>query len=197
MTAAVTATAGRSQGAPCPGAAPSVVDLYQTHAPFVWRRLQQMGVRASDLEDALQEVFVVAFRNWATFDPNRAKPTTWLFGIGLNVARNFTRGQRRREAHLDRDAEPHIEPASGNPEDSMCRRQSQELLEQLLSELPLEHRTTFLLFELEGMSGAEIAEQMQVPEGTVRSRLFHARKHLEAALARRAGAERLRGVFTP
>jgi RNA polymerase sigma-70 factor (ECF subfamily) len=197
MSTVSTVVAERVESDAGPSAPQSVVDLYQAHAQFVWRRLQQMGVHTSDLEDALQEVFVVAFRNWANFDPNRAKPRTWLFGIGLNVARNFNRGQRRREAHIDRDAEPHAEPTVLTPEDALCRRQSQGLLEQVLGELPIEHRTTFVLFELEGMSGMEIAEQMAVPEGTVRSRLYHARKHLEAALARHAETERVAGVITP
>lgn len=179
------------------GSSPSIVELYQDHARFVWRRLQQMGVRESDLEDALQEVFVVAFRNLATFDPHRAKPTTWLFGIALNVARNLTRGLRRSEAHLEYTSEPQAEARHGSPEELLCHRQRQELLAKLLAALPLEHRTTFVLFELEGMSGNEIAEQMQVPVGTVRSRLFNARKYLETALTDHAEAERLAGALVP
>jgi RNA polymerase sigma-70 factor, ECF subfamily len=163
----------------------------------VWRRLQQMGVRESELEDALQEVFVAAFRNFSYFDPRRAKPTTWLFGIALDVARNSNRGQRRREAYLEYDSEPHVEAWCGTPEELLCHRQRQGLLAELLAALPLEHRTTFVLFELEGMSGDEIAEQMQVPVGTVRSRLHHARKCLEIALTKRAEAERLAGAPVP
>ncbi len=176
---------------------PSVVELYQDHARFVWRRLQQMGVRESELEDALQEVFVVAFRNLTNFDPSRAKITTWLFGIALNVARNSVRGLRRREAYLEYDSEPHAEAWHGTPEELLCHRQRQELLAELLAALPLEHRTTFVLFELEGMTGNEIAEQMQVPVGTVRSRLHHARKYFETALTNRVEAERLAGALVP
>lgn len=175
---------------------PSIVELYRDHARFVWRRLQQMGVRESELEDALQEVFVVAFRNLANFDPSRAKPTTWLFGITLNVARNSVRGLRRLEAHLEYDSEQQAATCHG-PEELLCHRQRQELLTELLAALPLEHRTTFILFELEGMTGNEIAEQMQVPVGTVRSRLHHARKYFETALNNRTEAERLAGALVP
>lgn len=176
---------------------PNVVELYRVHATFVWRRLQQMGLRPSELDDALQEVFVVAFRNLDTFDPNRAKATTWLFGIALNVARNFNRGQRRREAHLEHDAEPQTEAAHGNPEELLCHRERRNLLAELLAALPIEHRTTFVLFELEGLNGNEIAEQMQVPVGTVRSRLHHARKYLEAALTHRSEALCPAGALVP
>jgi RNA polymerase sigma-70 factor (ECF subfamily) len=161
-----------------------IMALYAAHSPFVWRRLQQLGVCASDLEDAMQDVFVAAFRNWSQFEPARAKATTWLFGICHNVARNLARGQRRRERHLDRDAEPHAEPATDTPEESFRRLQSQTLFDELLAALSVEHRTTLLLFEIEGMSGREISEEMQVPEGTVRSRLQHARRQLETALKR-------------
>ena len=176
---------------------PGIVELYHEHGRYVWRRLQQMGVHAYDLEDALQEVFIVAFRNAKDFDPNRAKAKTWLFGIALNVARNMTRGTRRREAKLNRDALPQDAIANGTPEELMAQRQRQTLLAELLDALPLEHRTTFVLFELEGLNGNEIAELMQVPVGTVRSRLFHARKAIESSLAERKNDKSLKGAPRP
>lgn len=176
---------------------PDIVALYQDHGRFVWRRLQQMGVHEYDLEDALQEVFVVAFRNAAQFDPRQAKVTTWLFGIALNIARNITRGTRRREAKLNRDALPQDAIAHSTPEELVAQRQRQTLLTELLDALPLEHRTTFVLFELEGLSGNEIGELMQVPVGTVRSRLFHARKSIETGLANRTEGNSFRGAHRP
>jgi RNA polymerase sigma-70 factor (ECF subfamily) len=176
---------------------PDIVDLYNAHGRYVWRRLQQMGVHECDLEDALQEVFVVAFRNVKNYDPNQAKVTTWLFGIALNVARNVTRGTRRREAKLDRDALPQDAVAGGTPEELLAHRQRQALLAELLATLPLEHRTTFVLFELEGLNGNEIAELMQVPVGTVRSRLFHARKTIESSLIERKNKISRNGVPLP
>src|SRR5687767_5495136 len=71
-----------------------VKEIHHAHADFVWLTLQRLGVRASDLEDALQEVFVVVHRRLSSYD-RRAKLSSWLFGISLRVAAQF-----RRRAHV-------------------------------------------------------------------------------------------------
>ena len=167
------------------GATVTIGDLYHAHARFVWRRLQQMGVREAELEDAMQEVFVVAYRALADFDPRRAQPSTWLFGICLNVARNYTRSQRRRDARLDPDAHDVTGTTWETPEELLEWRHRRLLLEVLLAEMPIEQRATWVLFEIEGLSGQEIAAQMQVPVGTVHSRLYHARRRLMEGFAER------------
>jgi RNA polymerase sigma-70 factor, ECF subfamily len=145
--------------------------FYAEHADFVWRSLRRLGVRDADIADAAQEVFLVAHRRFREAD-TRAKPTTWLFQTCVHVAQN-----RRRLAHVrrevsDGDALSHLaDEGPHSAEDALERREGLELLEGALERMSLEQRAVFVLFELEGMGGEEIAETLSVPLGTVYSRL--------------------------
>lgn len=156
-----------------PLAEPARVSLdleYRRHADFVWRSLQRLGVRPSELNDALQEVFLVAHRKLDEFDVERAKFSTWLFGIAVRTAQGFKR-RRRAESLDDRDLVDATTPQS------VCEhRESLEILQAALATLSPELRATFVLFELEGESCASIAELFGVPVGTVYSRLHTARQ---------------------
>src|SRR5262245_47724445 len=130
-------------------------EVYDEHFRFVWRSLRRLGVRESDVADAVQDVFVVVHRKLGDFE-GRSKVTTWLFGISLRVARD-----RRRLAHVRHDvsdddvlAERADERADVAAEAE--RRQGMAVLEALLDELPLEQRAVFTLFELDGMNGESI-----------------------------------------
>jgi RNA polymerase sigma-70 factor, ECF subfamily len=157
--------------------------VYEAHAPFVWASLQRMGVRDADLDDVLQEVFVVVHQKSATFDGS-SKMTTWLFGICLRVASAYRRrGFRRNETCV---AEPGAEaPAvSASPEEAMANAQSRRRLDLLLDELDVDKRAVFVMFEIDEMPCDEIAQIVGVPVGTVYSRLHAARKDFQRALAR-------------
>lgn len=155
--------------------------VYRRHADFVWRSLQHLGVRPADLEDVTQEVFVVVHRKLDTFDGS-SRLTTWLFGICLRVA---DRHRRRAHFRYEQQSPAVPEPADvRTPEDRLADRQKRELLQRALDGLSLQHRAVFVLFELEGKPGAEIAELLGVPVGTVHSRLHHARKEIMATLTR-------------
>jgi RNA polymerase sigma-70 factor, ECF subfamily len=154
--------------------------LYRDHADFVWRNLQHLGVRDSDLEDLMQEVFVTVHRKLSTFRRD-SKFTTWLFGICLRLV---LRHRRRAYFRWERPtAEPPEQTDDQTPEDRYSARQADAQLELLLCRLSPERRATFMLFEIEGASCAEIAELSGVPVGTVYSRLHAARKHVSARLA--------------
>ncbi|HEY3498418.1 MAG TPA: sigma-70 family RNA polymerase sigma factor [Polyangiaceae bacterium] len=166
-----------------------VAEIHARHADFVWRSLQRLGVRPADLEDALQEVFIVVFRRLETFD-HRARLTTWLFGICLRVA-----SAQRNRAYVRRErsgAEPDLlehgadSEAQGldDPERVLLENEARAELERLLDLLPPEKRATVVMFELEGMSAPEIAELTDVPVSTVYSRLGSARAELGAAAER-------------
>jgi RNA polymerase sigma-70 factor (ECF subfamily) len=163
--------------------------VYDAHARFVWRVLLRLGVPERDLPDAVQDVFVVVHRKLPEFDP-RAKMTTWLFSIGRRVA-----SDRRQAAHARREL-PQGDPpdAPWSPEvapDALVERQrARALLEAILRRMPEEQRIVFALFELEGMSGEQIAELLDVPVGTVRSRLRLARTLFDLAVARWQARER-------
>lgn len=166
--------------------------IHERHADFVWRSLQRLGVRAMDLEDALQEVFLVVHRRLAEFDGN-ARVTTWLFAICLRVA-----SAHRTRAHVRREqATAEVEalvPNDGraDPERDALESEARSELEALLDGLELTKRAVIVMFELEGMTTTEIAETLGIPVGTVYSRLASARAELAKAARRRRQSERRR-----
>lgn len=158
-----------------PPVALQTATVYDAYAPFVWRSLQRMGVPESDLEDALQEVFIVVHRKLDQYDAERAKLSTWLFGITLNVARKH-RSRGRLTLGADVDATPSERPTQ---DVELQRRQQAERLNLVLGKMRPEHSATFVLFELEGLSCQEIADLTGVPVGTVYSRLHKAREQFK------------------
>lgn len=158
-----------------------VRSIYLEHGTFLWRSLHGLGVLESDLEDALQEVLWVVHRRAASFDPRRAKLTTWLYGICLRVAHGQRRRSRgRREAPVAAIPESVDEQT---PETELHRRDAERRLHRILDGLSAEKRAAFVLFELEGRTCEEIAELMSVPLGTVHSRIHAARAHIKRALS--------------
>jgi RNA polymerase sigma-70 factor, ECF subfamily len=155
--------------------------VYDAYAPFVWRSLQRMGVPESDLEDAMQELFLVVHRKLPSYQESKAKLSTWMFGIGINIARRH-RAKASRRFFL---AEPDLEVSPVvNQETELSQKQDTQCLNDLLSRLRPEHAATFVMFELEGMTCAEIADLTGVPVGTVYSRLHNAREHFRALLVK-------------
>jgi RNA polymerase sigma-70 factor (ECF subfamily) len=156
--------------------------LYERHFDFVWRTLRHLGVREADLADACQEVFMIVYRRYPSFDA-QAKVTTWLFQICFNKAR-----ERRRSAHARREVlgEAALDQARGpsDPFSELERQDKLVLFEAALDSMELEQRAAFILFEVEGMSGPEVAEALAVPLGTAYSRLRLAREAFQAALTR-------------
>jgi RNA polymerase sigma-70 factor (ECF subfamily) len=148
--------------------------LYGEHFATIWRAVQRFGVSERDAADATQEVFVIAHRRLQEFE-GRSSLRTWLFGIAFRVAaarRRHVREQREVLEAPGTDARPDL---AEDPEAAVMRRELRGLLQLGLNSLPLEQRAVFTMFELEGFSGEEIALALQLPVGTVRSRLRLAR----------------------
>jgi RNA polymerase sigma-70 factor, ECF subfamily len=161
-----------------------VAAIYANHAQFLWRCLLRMGVADSDLPDALQEVLLVVHRRLNSFD-GQSKLSTWLFGICLRVAATVRRTRRRRrEQSLDVQPQPDALVETNQPEQRAMVQDAQRRLESALDKLDPEKRAVFVMFELEGMTCADIAELLGVPKGTVFSRLSHARRAFLEQLAR-------------
>jgi RNA polymerase sigma-70 factor, ECF subfamily len=169
--------------AAAPSLPPSVEDVFRAHAEFVWAALQRFGVRPEDLDDVLQEVFVVVHKRLPSFRGD-AQMTTWLYGICLRVASVHRRRShvRRRRDMRELDETHSIDLA--NPEDELAARQRRATLESLLDELDVEKRALLVMFEIDGLSCEEIAALLGVPLGTVYSRLHAARKAFAKAVDR-------------
>jgi RNA polymerase sigma-70 factor, ECF subfamily len=164
-------------------------EVYRDHFRFVWRALRRLGVPEADTQDAAQDVFVVVHRKLSDFE-GRSQMTTWLFSICLHVARNRRRKAQLRlevsdEAVLERQADP-----SPDGEDQLRRREGLALLDSILDEMDLDQRVVLSLFELEGMTGEEIASLLELPLGTVYSRLRLGREAFRELVARAQARDR-------
>ena len=151
--------------------------LYVAHLREVWRWLSMFGVRDDDLEDGAHDVFVAAHRSLATFE-GRSTHRTWLFSITRHVAIDLRRRTQSRRESSDEAPEP-PDHAPG-PDRAIEVHQARAILDAVLAQLTDEQRSTFLLYELGGYTGADIAELMEAPLQTVFSRLRKAREHVES-----------------
>jgi len=166
-----------------PGGAP-VEDwsvFYDAHFDYVWRSLRRLGVRESALDDATQEVFVVALRRSGQFE-GRSSIRTWLFGIALNRSRELARSERRRAEDELPDYLPDV--SEPDQEQRAMDTQALRLVYHALDELTEERRALLIMAEVEEMTAAEIAELLSIPVNTVYSRIRLARRDFEAALKR-------------
>jgi RNA polymerase sigma-70 factor, ECF subfamily len=154
--------------------------IYESEFRFVWRSLARLGVPSADIADAAQEVFMVVHRRLPEFDQG-CKVSTWLYRICFNVA-----SDRRRRAHVRREVPSEDTFIDHNAASEPRATDDLALFDWLVSGMELEQRAVFVLFEVEGYSGQEIADMMDCPLPTVYSRLRLAR----AAFAR--AAERYR-----
>jgi RNA polymerase sigma-70 factor, ECF subfamily len=148
--------------------------LLEAHFRLVWRTLRRLGLLPHAADDAAQEVFMIAAARLIEIEPDKER--AFLIGTAYRVAANARRKEERRHESgepLDPEAAPHSSP---NPEELVERKRWRELLDVVLDGMPLDLRTVFVLFELEGLSSPEIATALSIPLGTVASRLRRARE---------------------
>ncbi len=176
-----------------PSDKPDVSAVFADHGDFVWQTLQRLGIRDADLDDLLQEVFVVVHRRIGSFD-GTCRMRTWLFAISLRVAQaHRRRGYVKHERFGERNAKEIQDTAKG-PELIAEEREARTRLEAILQELNLEKRVVFVMFEIEEIACDEIASMLGVPIGTVYSRLHSARQAFQQALLRMRARETRAGT---
>jgi RNA polymerase sigma-70 factor (ECF subfamily) len=158
----------------------------RSHFDLVLRRLRRLGVPAADLDDAAQDVFVVAARRLDDLfvDCERA----FLLGTAARVASTRRRTARRhRQDVTDSLEEHHLEPSDSEFQGDLAL--ARPLLSGMLARLSDETRDVFVLAEVEELPAPEIAERFAIPIGTVGSRLRRARSELRGAAKRLAARE--------
>jgi RNA polymerase sigma-70 factor, ECF subfamily len=172
------------------GLAPDFRSFYDAWFENVARWVRALGGLDADREDIVQEVFLVVRRRLSHFDG--ANPAGWLYQIARRQVRDFRR--RTWVKHIfnrrhvdDPDALPH---ATNEPAAALEAKEKQRILYALLAKIPEDRRCAFVLFEIEGLSGEEIARVQGVPLNTVWSRLHHARREFFALAARYQARER-------
>jgi RNA polymerase sigma-70 factor (ECF subfamily) len=160
-----------------------------------------------DAREVVQEAFIRVYRGLAQFHGGSSF-FTWLYRIVTNLSIDVMRRPARREQALEEvldaaDAEDHVLASfdRGDPFLSLHRSELRTAIQKALDELPSYHRGVIVMREIQGMSYEEMAEAMNVSKGTIMSRLFHARRKLERALAEcraggTAGSEPLEGEDT-
>jgi RNA polymerase sigma-70 factor, ECF subfamily len=155
--------------------------MFTTHFDFVWRSLRRLGVHDAAVDDAAQEVFVVAQRKLRAIEHGKEK--AFLFGTAVRVAADSRRARgRRRETPNEAAAATSPDPGARTDE-LVEQKRARELLDRVIAALPDDARPVFVLYELEGMTMAEIAACLAIPPGTVASRLRRAREAFEIVLA--------------
>ncbi len=161
--------------------------LYEAHASFVWRNLRRLGVADSDVEDKMQEVFVIAHRRWSDFADRGHGPRAWLFQIALRVASDARRHRRRHPVDPDGGVAQDRQSIEAPQAALFARQQALDLLDRALASIDVGRRAVLVLHEIEQMTAPEIARALDLPLNTVYSRLRVARVELEEELRRLGG----------
>jgi RNA polymerase sigma-70 factor, ECF subfamily len=159
--------------------------LVKAHSSLVYRvSLRMLGSDAA--EDASQEVWVRVWRNIKTFRGDSAF-STWLYRITMNTCLSMRqRESRREELEYSGDEMPYLpEPSGGDadPETSVLSAERREEIEAALGHVRAEHRAALVLRHMEGLSYAEIAEVLEVPDGTAKGWVSRGRAAMLIALA--------------
>jgi RNA polymerase sigma-70 factor (ECF subfamily) len=177
---------------PIPTAPHSAEEVFNEYAPRVYNLARRMLSSDADAEDVTQDVLLQVVRKLPTFRGEAAFPT-WLHRVTVNAAIAHRRKRAVRNEHRDRtrtlDMVLEQEPSgpvrrwSVGPEEAALDRETQELIEQAIGELPEDYRDVFVLSDLEGLPNADIGELLGLSLPAVKSRLHRARQKLRDALA--------------
>ena len=149
---------------------PTLEDLYREYFQFVWRNARRLGVVPSQLDDAVQDVFMVVHRHLPEYEA-RTPLRFWLFAITRRVAADYRRTLRRKGGlePLPDDVESR-RGGDGPLRDALNKERSDVVL-QFLSTLEDNHRATFILCELEQMSAPEISEALGATTSAIYARI--------------------------
>jgi RNA polymerase sigma-70 factor (ECF subfamily) len=171
--------------------------LYARHRDVVSRLVFRMLGSQRDLDDVVQEVFFQVHRSLKDFR-GQSKFSTWLHRVTVNVVLMHRRALKSRPTYAE---EPHPDTTPDDeivaPDVDVDRRERVRAFGRLLDRLAEKKRDVFILHELEGVAPTEIAEIVGAPVLTVRTRLFYARREIEAMLADEPVLAALRESFAP
>ncbi len=175
-----------------PGPAADFHEEALPHMDAVFRFGLRLSGSRDQAEDLVQETFLRAFRSWEKYTPG-TQCKSWLFTICRNVfLRQRERGQRHDEIvseNVDRSSGPFevvnpvwVKAVKADPEGDFFDSIVDEVVLGHIQDLPEDYKTAVILSDLEGLSYQEIADMMDVPVGTVKSRLFRGRRILQKVL---------------
>jgi RNA polymerase sigma-70 factor (ECF subfamily) len=165
--------------------------LYRRHFDFVFRNLRRLGVAAADLDDAVQDVFMVVLRHIDKYQAD-SHGKAWLFAIALRIARNRRRGMLRKGGLTSLD-EIEVSASEPSPFRNALSAQAAQVLRAFLASIDDDKRSVFVMTELEQMSAPEIASALQVNLNTVYARIRAARREFARLVEQHAQREHADG----
>jgi RNA polymerase sigma-70 factor (ECF subfamily) len=160
--------------------------LYARHNVKIFRFVLRLIRDEAAAEDVVSEVFVDLWRNPAVFE-GRSQVATWLLAIARNKA--WSARRKKKDVEIDDEVLGAIEDDSDDPEVVAQKKSKSEVLRVCLERLSAEHREVIDLVYYHDKTVEEVAAIVGAPEGTVKTRMFHARKKL-SEIAREAGLDR-------
>lgn len=162
--------------------------LFHRHQHKVGSLVARYVRDRDEVADLVQEVFIKAYRALPRFRGDSAF-YTWIFRIAVNTAKNYiaSRGRRASDLKVDLEDAEYIDGGEAmkhadNPEGELARDEMKKVIDAAISALPEDLRSAVTLREFDGLSYEQIAEIMDCPVGTVRSRIFRAREAIDARL---------------
>jgi RNA polymerase sigma-70 factor (ECF subfamily) len=168
-----------------PAEPPTFEEVYAEWFHEVSRWARAFGGLDADLDDLTQEVFLVVRRKLSRFDGKNL--SGWLYRIAQRTVRDYRRRAWFRSLLRNKTAketEPESASPGRDPAEQFERREAERFLGQILDQMNDARRSAFILFEIEGYSGEEIAALEGVPVNTVWTRLYHARKEFASLVGR-------------
>jgi RNA polymerase sigma-70 factor (ECF subfamily) len=160
--------------------------LFARHQVRVYRFILRLVGNESAAEELISEVFLDGWRHAGRFE-SRSSVSTWMLAIARNKA--FSALRRRTEVALDEDAAAEIADPADSPEDTVQKKDKGEILRRCLAGLSPEHREIIDLVYYHEKSVEEAGKIIGIPENTVKTRMFYARKRL-SELLKAAGVDR-------
>lgn len=170
---------------------PNFEEVVLPHLNAAYNLARWLTRNTQDAEDVVQEAYLRAFRFFGSFRGGNAR--TWLLKIVRNTCYTWLHQNRAQQVTDSFDEQVHTAAAeSQDPETLLLRKAEGQLLNQALEELPTVFREVLVLLEIEGLSYKEIAEVLEIPIGTVMSRLARARHRLRESLSRDPSSAKMR-----
>ena len=154
--------------------------MFELESPYALRTLRRLGVTERDVEDMAHEVFVAVHRELPNYD--RTRPIRpWLFAFCFRIASHYRRKHRRETVQ---DVTGDVIDPSDTPDALLDRERKRRLVLLALDELELDRRAVFVLHDIDGFTCEAIADSLEIPLGTVYSRLRRAREEFSAKMRR-------------
>ncbi len=167
---------------PEPAQVPSFQAVYETYFDFVWASAHRFGIEPPEMEDLVQDVFIVIHSRVHTLQNPQAL-RSWIYGIVRRTASNYRRAKSTHARPSSHDSSRDESP-DPTPLEQTERNAKRELLVSLLNQLDEPKREIFALVEIHELSVPEAAELLGIPLNTAYSRLRAARQGVEVAVAR-------------